>query len=331
MRVGVIGFGVGEAHADAVSRNPKCRLVGVCDIDEEKTGRAGSKYEGVLITKHASDILDHDEIDLVVIASYDDCHYDQIMRAVEKNKHVFVEKPLCLYEEEAKDIRIALRAKPDIRLSSNLILRKYPRFIQLKEMIANDGMGELFYVEGDYNYGRLNKITDGWRGKIDFYSVVYGGGVHIIDLLVWLTGASIVEVAAFGNKLCSAGSDFKYNDMVVAAVKFDNGIVGKVTANFGCVYPHFHKLAIYGTEATFENNLKGGIIYDSRNPEDVPRLIQGEYPGVGKGNLLSDFINAIHEGRPQEISEDDVFKTMSVCFAIEKSAKIGKSLPVTYI
>lgn len=329
--VGVIGFGVGEAHAEALSRNPKCRLVGVCDIDEEKICRARSKYEDVLITKNAAEILDHDEIDLVVVASYDDCHYEQIMRAVKNNKHVFVEKPLCLYEEDARGIRNALRAKPGIRLSSNLILRKYPRFIQLKDMIANGDMGKLFYVEGDYNYGRLNKITDGWRGKIDFYSVVYGGGVHIIDLLIWLTGASIIEVAAFGNNICSNGSEFKYNDMVVSAMKFDNGIVGKISANFGCVYPHFHKLALYGTEATFENNLKEGIIYNSRNPEDIPRLIQGEYPGVGKGNLLSDFINAIHEGRAPEISEDDVFKTMSVCFAIEKSAKVGKSLPVAYI
>ena len=35
--------------------------------------------------------------------------------------------------------------------------------------------GKIFYIEGDYNYGRVKKITK--RGKIPFYSVTYGGGL----------------------------------------------------------------------------------------------------------------------------------------------------------
>ena len=48
--------------------------------------------------------------------------------AIEHGKHVFVEKPLCLYEEEGREIAALLRERPDLRLSSNLPLRLSPRF-----------------------------------------------------------------------------------------------------------------------------------------------------------------------------------------------------------
>jgi len=331
LKIGVIGLGVGERHADELSRNPRCELVAVCDFDDDKIAWARSKYGSILVTRNVSDILDHDKIDVVVVASYDNYHYEQIIHAVRNGKHVFVEKPLCLFEEEAKGIRGALDEKPGIHLSSNLILRKYPRFLSVKKMIDRGDMGDLFAVEGDYNYGRLHKIIDGWRGRIDFYSVVYGGGVHIIDLLLWLTGKKVVEVAAFGNNICSAGTNFRYNDMVVSVLKFSDGMVGKVSANFGCVYPHFHKISIYGTKATFENTLKEGVIYGSRDPMEMPLVIAGDYPGVNKGSLASSFVDAIYEGKTPDVSTDDVFSAMSVCFAIEQSVRSGRSLPVTYI
>ncbi len=331
LRAGVIGLGIGEKHVEGLLRHPKCKVVAICDFAEEKYHYAKSKYADVFVTKDADEVLENDEIDVVAIASYDNYHYEQIVKAIENNKHVFVEKPLCLCEEQAKNIRSLLRKKPNIQLSSNLILRKLPRFILLKQMIDNGDMGELFYVEGDYNYGRLHKITDGWRGKIGFYSVVYGGGVHMVDLLIWLTGDMVVEVAAYGNNISSKGSDFHYNDMVVAILKFKSGLIGKITANFGCVFPHFHKLSIYGTRATFENGLKEGTVYNSRDPGVTPNAINAEYSGVNKGDLIYNFINAIIDNIVQEVSVDDVFSTMSVCFAIEKASTLNQTIPVSYI
>ena len=52
-------------------------------------------------------------------------------------------------------------------------------------------MGRLYYLEGDYAYGRLPKILSGWRAEIPIYSVVHGGAIHIIDLLLWLGGGQV--------------------------------------------------------------------------------------------------------------------------------------------
>ena len=48
--------------------------------------------------------------------------------------------------------------------------------------------GRIYAFEGDYLYGRMFKITNGWRRNIPDYSVMTGGGIHLIDLFLWLTG-----------------------------------------------------------------------------------------------------------------------------------------------
>lgn len=251
LKVGIIGMGVGESHIEGFQRHSGCEVVALCDFSDDKFRMCNEKYPHMKITMNDDDILQDTEIDIVSIASYDNYHYEQIIKALGNEKHVFVEKPLCMYESEAIEIREQIKSNPDLKLSSNLILRQSPRFLYVKNLIEEETFGELYYLESDYNYGRINKITDGWRGKLNFYSVVYGGGVHVVDLLLWLTGETIVEVFSYGNNISTKNSRFKYNDFVVSILKFKSGIVGKTACNMGCAFPHFHTLAVYGTKATF--------------------------------------------------------------------------------
>lgn len=331
LRAGIIGLGVGEQHIEGYRSHPDCDVVALCDFSEEKLSLAKTRYPGMKLTSQADEILQDPDIDIVSIASYDNYHYEQIVKAIDNDKHVFVEKPLCLYEDEAVHIRRLLREKPGIKMSSNLILRMSPRFLQLKQMIRGGEMGQLFYVEGDYNYGRIQKITDGWRGKVDFYSVIYGGGVHMVDLLLWLSGDRVVEVAAYGNNLATRGTGFRYNDMVVSILKFESGMVGKVAVNTGCVFPHFHALNIYGTKATFINGLEHGTLFESRDPAQAGRKITAPYTGTHKGALIYSFVDSILKRSQAEVTIEDIFKTMSVCFAMEKATHQSGSVVVTYI
>ena len=330
LKAGIIGLGVGEQHITGYQSHPDCEVVALCDFSEEKLRAARDKYPDIRPTSQVSELLNDPEIDVISIASYDNYHYEQIIQAINNNKHVFVEKPLCLYESEAAHIRSLLQENPDLKISSNLVLRMAPRFRWLKQMITDGDLGQLFYIEGDYNYGRLHKITNGWRGKVDFYSVVYGGGVHIIDLMLWLTSDRVVEVAAYGNNLSSQGS-FRYNDMVVSILKFQSGMVGKVTVNFGCVSPHFHPLSVYGTKATFVNGLEYGTLFTSRDPKQETKKIMAPYPGTYKGDLIYSFVDSILNRSQAEVTMEDVFATMSVCFAIEEATHQSCSVAVKYI
>lgn len=317
--VGIVGLGVGERHIGGFRKHPAATVVALCDINPDVRGRARQTYPGVDVLADASALIDDERIDIVSIASYDDAHYAQVKRALLLGKHVFVEKPLCLRIDEFRTIKNLLIEHPQLRLSSNLILRASPRFQDLRKLIFDGAFGRLFNIEGDYLYGRLEKLTAGWRGQIPDYSVTLGGAVHIIDLLLWLTADRVVEVTAVGNGIASEGSAFRGRDMVSALLRFESGLIGKVSANFGCVYPHFHRLAVYGTNATFENGHNSGRLWRSRDPKVAPESMTGAYPGVDKGDLIPSFVDAILGKGVAAVTEQEVLATMAVGLAIDLS------------
>jgi len=331
LKVGIIGLGVGERHIAGYGEHAGCEVTALCDFDEGKRREVGARHPGIAMKASADEVLDDPAIDVVSIATYDNWHFEQAARAIRNRKHVFVEKPLCLHEGEARQLRELLNQHPGVVLSSNLVLRMSPRFASLKTMIEAGELGDLYYAEADYNYGRLHKLTEGWRGKMDFYSVVHGGAVHMVDLLLWLTGDRIVEVQAYGNRICSRDSAFRFDDMVVACVRFAGGMVGKVAANFGCVMPHFHGLAVYGSEGTFVNDRECARLYRSREPADPAREVRTEYPGVNKGDLIRSFVDAILQGTRPVVTADDAFRALSVCFAIERAANHPGPVEVSYL
>jgi predicted dehydrogenase len=329
--VGIIGMGVGERHIEGFRRHPAARIVALCDINPDVRARIRQAYPDVEVLDDAAALIDDDRIKIVSIASYDDSHYDEVIRSLHLDKHVFVEKPLCLRVEEFRDIRARLALRPHLRLSSNLVLRHSPRFMDLRDRIAQGQFGRLFNVESEYAYGRLDKLTQGWRGRIPDYSVILGGAIHLIDLILWLTRERVVEVIAMGNGIASADSDFHGHDMVSALLRFESGLVGKISANFGCVFPHFHRLLVYGTQATFENGRDAAFMWRSRDPDVAPELVTSAYPGVDKGDLIPNFVDAILGRDSAIVTESDVLATMAVGLAIDRSIIEGRAVKVAEI
>jgi predicted dehydrogenase len=119
--------------------------------------------------------------------------------------------------------------------------------------------------------------------------------------------------------------------MVSALLRFDSGLIGKVSANFASVHPHFHRLSIYGTEATFENGLETGLLWRSRDPDKRPQAICSAYPGVDKGDLIPSFVNAIVGEGEAIVTKNDVLRTMAVGLAIERSMCEGRSVQISEI
>ena len=330
LRAAIIGLGVGRQHIRAYEEHPACRVRTLCDISPAKRDEVSQQYPDYEVTADPIEVLTDPAIDIVSIASYDDAHAEQIVLALEHGKHVFAEKPLCLDIKELRRIRSVLKQRPQQRLSCNLILRRSPRFQLVRQMIRDGRMGRLFHVEGEYNYGRLHKLTNGWRGRIPDYSVVLGGAVHLVDQLLWLTGQRVVQVAAFSNGIATDSSSFPGHDMVAALLRFESGMTGTVTANFGCVRPHGHGLTICGTEATFVNGDPHGRLYTSRDAASDPQVISAAHPGAEKGDLIANFLNTILGIAEPEITHDEMFQTMCVCFAIQRAQREQQVVEVEY-
>ena len=328
--VGIIGLGVGNQHFLAYQKHPDCIVKSVCDFDKNIQAEFAKGHSNIYFAKDSNEILYDPSIDIVTIASWDNYHYEQIIKGIKNNKHLFVEKPLCIYEKEAKHINDLLNKNNSIKISSNLILRKSPRFREMKRIIDDKLLGDIFAIEGDYNYGRSWKISEGWRGKVEGYSGVYGGGVHIIDLFSWLVGEKIEEVFSYGNNISLSKSGYKKNDYIVSILKFKNGMNGKFSVNLGCVYPHFHRLSVYGTKGTLENDHRFAKHFTKPDPHLDYEVLNSDYPGVDKGDLIDNFIFSIQNDIEPHVGKKEIFDTMSACFAIEKSLSTGTPEKVNY-
>lgn len=322
LRAGVIGLGVGEQHIVGFDAHPACVTAAICDIDSSKLDEVGSRHPAATRTIDPDDVLDDPSIDVVAIASHDDAHVTQVIRAIEHGKHVFAEKPLCINAGELAAIEAALAANPDVRLTSNLVLRAHPRFRQIRELIQGGELGRVYHVEAAYLYGRIAKLLDGWRGDIPDYSVMLGGGVHMIDLVLWLTGERVVEVQAMSSGAASRAMNPERDvvDFTAALLRFDSGGAATITANFACARPHFHALTVCGTDGTIVNEPDAPKLYTSRDPEVAPRrLPAGEKPA--KGALIASFVDAILGSGVNPVPEDEVFEALRVGFAVDDAAR----------
>lgn len=329
LRVGVIGLGVGERHIASYQNIPGCEVRAICDIDSQRLKEVGGRSNVEERYLDYRRVTEDPEIDVVSICSHDDAHAEQAISAFRNGKHVMIEKPIALYRHDAEAL---LRAHQDsgCRLTSNLILRQSPRFRELKQMIAAGEFGDIFYMEGDYIHSILWKIVTGWRGKMDFYCVTYGGGIHLIDLMRWLIGREVIEVCGMGNKVLTQGTDYQYPDTIINLLRFEGDALAKTITTFGPKRPQLHGLNIYGTEQTFENDVPDGKLFTGDRPEDGRRMATA-YPGIEKGDLLPDFVAAIREDREPEVSARDVFRVMDICFAAWESVEQRRHVPVSYL
>jgi predicted dehydrogenase len=320
---GVVGLGVGEAHAAAYAASPRAALKCVFDLDREKAEAFVASRPGVTAVSSFEEILADPAVRIVSIASYDDAHGDQILRALEAGKHVFTEKPMCRSFAELDRIRRALAVRPDLFFGVNLVLRAAPLYQWLRREIAAGTFGRIYAFDGDYIYGRLEKITDGWRGRIEDYSVMQGGGVHLVDLMLWLTGERPIAATAVGNGIATQATSFRGLDHVAAHYEFASGMIGRITANFGAVHPHQHVVRIFGTEATFLLDDRGPRLHRGRDRAPDCALIELSPLPDSKGALIPDIVERIIHGKDHVEDARHEFEVMSACFATDESLAQG--------
>jgi predicted dehydrogenase len=335
--VAVVGLGIGEQHARMYASLPQCEVRALVDLDRTRAVRLAVGFPGSAALTDFNDVLDKSGIDIVSIASFDDVHCAQVIAALGAGKHVFVEKPLCRTPGELAEVRKALDARPKLHLASNLVLRGADLFRWLRAEIAAGAFGEIYAFDGDYLYGRLHKITDGWRGDTEHYSVMLGGGIHMIDLLLWLTGQRPEHVQGAGTNLATRGSRFHQDDFTAATLTFSSGLVARITANFACMHPHQHVVRIFGTRQTFILDDAGPRLLSQRDPleRDAPvahaQSVALAATPANKGALIPEFVRCIVSGAPARNDDLDVtLDAIAVAAACDEAAASAQPIKITY-
>ena len=163
-------------------------------------------------------LLNDKDIDLVIITTRHDLHANMVIDSLNKNKHVFVEKPLALNLDELEKIDKAYeRSKAKLMVGFNR--RFSPHIKKIKTLIGDSPMN----IIATMNAGFIP--SDVW-----VHDMKVGGGriigeaCHYLDLLVYLTGSKI-------DKICmnSMGKNPSENtDNASILVKMENGSNGVI-------------------------------------------------------------------------------------------------------
>ena len=316
LNVGIIGLGVGEKHISGFEQDNLARVTHLCDFDSKKKDYLKKKYPDKVITDLSDDIIKNKDIDIVSVASFDNYHYEQIINCIENKKHIFVEKPICLSREELNEIK--KRISDDILISSNLILRQTPRFKELKKNADSKMLGKIYYIEASYDYGRIHKLIEGWRGNIENYSVMLGGGIHLLDLALWITGSRVKDVFAMSSKILTSDLIMKNPDFFSSIVRLEDGTILKLNSNYCSATPHFHQFKVYGTDGSFFHDVNQGRYFIGRDIDCKISICNDSFPGTEKGDMIPNFVKSVVGSENLILSKEKLFELMEDSFLIDE-------------
>lgn len=331
VRVGFIGLGGnGMSHLASHQQCPLSEVVAVCDYSPDKTAAAGERYR-VPHRYHDYSILERDDIDAISIHTPDHLHAEPFVRALDAGKHVFVEKPMGNSLQDLDRMTEAARRHPNLKTMVGHILRFNRVFAEVKRLVEEGVLGELFYMECDYIHNlkgqgdpsRFNPDI-GMNWYLEEEIPMVGGGGHPFDLLKWYADEPVVEVTGYSNR--KAFPAMINDDCQVCLFRFESGTIAKVAATYGCIapYAYLNNLTVYGTKGTVNRDkicLEG-------QPEEYRDLGVVPPPGHPYEPEIENFLTAILEDKPTLIDAFDGASSAAAVIVGAQAAARGTPLPV---
>ncbi|QES90361.1 Gfo/Idh/MocA family protein [Rhizosphaericola mali] len=197
LRFAIIGFGnIGSKHYEHIINNQNARLIAVCDIDERKKGKI--HHPNILFFNNLTNMLDIIEIDILCICTPNYLHYEHAILALNRNKHVVIEKPMALKKTDCDSLIALANAKQ--KQIFTVMQNRFSSTIQfVKELISNNHLGKIYQIHVNCFWNRNEKYysTSNWRGiKDKDGGVLYTQFSHFVDLLYYLHGD--IEIYNYG-------------------------------------------------------------------------------------------------------------------------------------
>lgn len=140
------------------------------------------KIEDVYYTEQVEEIMQDDAIDVIVVCTQPDHHYEYAKMALDHGKHVLVEKPFMMTYAQAEEI--FAYAKEKGKLVQCYQNRRYDSdFLTVQKVIESGKLGELYEVEMHFDYYRPETPEN--SNEFKFYdSYLYGHGCHTLDQVI---------------------------------------------------------------------------------------------------------------------------------------------------
>jgi UDP-N-acetyl-2-amino-2-deoxyglucuronate dehydrogenase len=333
-RIAIIGLGMAVTpHAKSLTDLKDRVEVAYAFSPSEARRKAFAEKFPFPLADSLDRILSDKGIDCIEILTPPNTHLDLVKRCAEAGKHILLEKPLEITTARAVALVDAAR-KGGVTLGVMLQHRFRPAALKLREMLRAGELGRIVNCSTVIRLWRPQSYYDvegrGTRAR-DGGGVLLTQGIHTLDLMLSLAG-SIAEVRGYATT--SSVHRMETEDLVAAAVQYENGAIGTIDATTAA-YPGFpERIEIIGEKATA--SLVGSDLIVAHHDGRVTEL-KSEFGAGGTGAdpmafpnawhraAIADFLDALDQKREPMISGQEALKVHRLIDALLEAGATGRT------
>ena len=323
IRVGLLAYGaIGHEHNLALSATPGLVLTAVCDAKPERIAAALELAPDAQPFDDATAMLDSGLIDLVVISTPPNSHFEWAQRALERGLHVVLEKPMALTTSQCDEL-IAL-AERQGRLLVVYQNRRFDRdFVTISQAVASGQIGEVFHI--DTFVGGHREPCSYWHSDAAVSGgAIFDWGSHYIDQILAMIPQPVSHVSCVNHK--RRWHHATNADHASVTITFADGTQATfVNSDLAAARPP--KYHLFGTHGSIVGE------WDSRAEPDVadlPAILTLHRPGTPTAAITlldvpdyqfhAELADYLANGRPMRVTTQQSRDVVAVMQAAEESA-----------
>ena len=325
IKVGVIGAGnfAKTVLLPILKKISSIELTGVAAATGISSKYVGEKFSFRYCTSDYHNLIEDPDINTIVIATRHNMHSKLVIEALDRDKNVFVEKPLCLSENElARIIESWRNTESQLMVGFN---RRFSTFV-VQAMKFFEKRSSPMCVSYRINAGFVPK--DNWVQDVE-----EGGGriigevCHFVDLIYYLVGAMPIKV--YAEAISGTNQEITNNDNVLITLKFQDGSIGSINyfANGDKSFPK-ERIEVFCENSIFViDNFRSATFIREGKITRTRKLLSYD---KGHENEFREFFKAVEGGRTSPISFKDIVVVTQVTFKIMESLAKGKPIELNF-
>lgn len=229
IKVGIVGLGkMGLSHLAILRAHPGVDLVGACDSVDYLRDLLG-RYTGLTCFDSVDRMLEASSPEAVLVSTPSSSHATVVRKALERNAHVFCEKPFVLDLADGEEL-VSLAERGGRVTQVGYHYRFVGAFQEAARIVRSGALGRIHHVRAEA-YGPVVLRAKGatWRSqKKEGGGVLYDYACHAIDLVHFVVGTTRGISGAQRNSIFSADVD----DEVYCTLHLEGGISGQLCVNW---------------------------------------------------------------------------------------------------
>ena len=329
VKVALIGAGyIGQTHISALKQIKNAQIIAVVDNLEDRGIKIAQSINAKYY-KNIDELLKNTDADCVDVCVPTFAHPETVIKAANAGKHVLCEKPIALTLQDADEMIKASKVN-NIKAMNGLILRFWPEYVKIKEIIDSG-----FYGEPMHAFCERLAVTPDWQvGNWDKNEKFSGGAaidlhIHDLDLLIWLFGKPEIVKAQGSINPENPEGGFSHI-FTTAQFKKDKSGFAEGGWDFKGAFPFTMAFRVLCEKGTIEWIFRAGKNIEERaqasnikiyNTDGSIKTIEVSQSDAFF-NELSYFINCIEEDKPiEKATFEDGKAALKFALAAIKSAK----------